>query len=548
MKKSIVFILYFIFLFEGVRSQIPAFNAAIYDSSKTAGYYFLVPNRINSPNLGFHAQLVLDKYGDVVYYKPLGATVNTPDFKVQPNGMITYFMNQQFYLLDSTFIIVDSVKCKNGIITDSHDLQILNNGHYLLLGFEYAIMDLSAYAWFTPAGTHGSATANVKCNVIQELDANKNVVFEWHTKDFFSFADVDSVWLSSPTNVDWTHCNAIEQDIDGNILLSSRHFNQINKINRADSSIIWRMGGNQNQFSFLNDTIPFYGQHDIRRINNGNITLLDDGFRVNNQPYHACRALEYQIDEINKTGSLVWEYIYDPLMFSRATGNNQRLLNGNSLVNFGTISRNNVTFVVVDSLKNKVFELSFADTMSSYRAFNFQQLPWMFYRPEVTCIDSAGNFYLDAGAGYSSYNWSNGETNRIIPVSSADTFFVFVPYGNNGYISSEKLIVTNANDPCNFISSTAMLSDENKMEIYPNPVTDKIYISCGGISASNGAEFNGAEIEVYNLMGELVQTVQLHTANCEQPIETDIHSLIPGIYLLRVTTSEKVVTFRFIKN
>ncbi len=540
MKRFILLILsLFVFVFKA-SSQIPPYQAVIYDSAGTAGYYFLVPTRLTNPNAGFHSQLVLDRFGDVVYFKSLGPLTNTPDFKVQPNGMITYFKTGMYYILDSTFTIVDSVGTKNGVTTDSHDFQILPNGHYLILGYKNVIMDLSAYAWFKPTGTHGSTSATVKYNVIQELDANKNVVFEWHSKDYFTFPDVDSIWLSNPVNVDWTHSNAIEPDDDGNILLSSRHFNEITKINRSDSSIIWRMGGVQNQFTFLNDTTPFYGQHDIRRIGNGNVTLFDNGFRVLSAPYHAARALEYQLDEVNKTASLVWKYQYDSLMYSKATGNVQRLPNGNTLINYGQFSRNNVTFAVVDSLGNRTFELFFYDSMSSYRTFNFQQLPWMFNRPQVTCIDSAGTYYLDAGAGYNSYVWNTGDTNQIIPVSAADTFLVFVPYGNGGYISSEKYIVTNALDPCGLNTSVSSLNPDDEIIIYPNPVGSKLAI--GSLQCT----FN--TISIYNLIGVEVLAVSLPNAHFLLPTEIDIHTLPSGIYFLMITTTEKIITKKFVKN
>ena len=514
--------------------------ATIYDSTQTSGYYFLVPTYLSSPNMGFHSQLVLDRYGDVVYFKSLGTLNNTPDFKVQPNGQITYFKNLQFYILDSTFTIVDSVSCKNGITTDSHDFQILPNGHFLLLGYENAIMDLSAYPWFKPTGAHGSTSANVKCNVIQELDANKNVVFEWHCKDYFNFADVDSVWLSNPFTVDWTHCNAVEPDQDGNILLSSRHFNEIIKINRTDSSIMWRLGGVQNQFTFLNDTTPFYGQHDIRRLANGHITLWDNGFRVLSAPFHGARAMEYELDEVNHTAASVWSYVYDSAMYSKATGNVQRLPNGNTLIDYGNISRDNVTFNVVDSLGNKVFELAFYDTMASYRSFNFQQLPWMFHRPEVSCFDSAGAHYLDAGPGYSSYVWNTGDTNRITAVNTADTFYVFVPYGDGGYISSEKFIVTNAADPCGLNTDVTAINPGDAIMVYPNPAGNKLYVRCSqpGIKT----------LSVYNALGETVIAMQSQNADLKIPAVLEVGSLPPGIYFIRLTTAEKNYNSRFVKN
>nr|MBK9651864.1 hypothetical protein [Bacteroidota bacterium] len=47
---------------------------------------------------------------------------------------MSYSYLNKYYLLDSTFTPVDSVACKNGIMHDSHEMQLLPNGHFLLLG------------------------------------------------------------------------------------------------------------------------------------------------------------------------------------------------------------------------------------------------------------------------------------------------------------------------------------------------------------------------------------------------------------------------------
>ena len=99
--------------------------------------------------------------------------------------------------MDSTFTIVDSVRIKNGFIQDGHDMQILPNGHFLLLGWENITMDLSSYAIFNNNGTVGSANATVRCGIVQEQDANKNVVFEWHSKDYFNFTILTGLVISS---------------------------------------------------------------------------------------------------------------------------------------------------------------------------------------------------------------------------------------------------------------------------------------------------------------------------------------------------------------
>ena len=38
------------------------------------------------------------------------------------------------------------------------------------------------------------------------------------------------------------------------LMISSRHLNEITKISRTTGDIIWRFGGKNNQFTFVNDT------------------------------------------------------------------------------------------------------------------------------------------------------------------------------------------------------------------------------------------------------------------------------------------------------
>src|SRR5690606_4167057 len=97
------------------------------------------------------------------------------------------------------------------------------------------VVNLSAHKLFRPGNCAGSPNATITCGVIQEQDANKNVVFEWHSKKYFKFLDLDTFFIGDPKKVDWTHFNAIEQDKDGNFLVSSRNFSEITKIKRSDS-------------------------------------------------------------------------------------------------------------------------------------------------------------------------------------------------------------------------------------------------------------------------------------------------------------------------
>jgi len=507
--------------------QVPVFNAAVLDTSST-GYYFLTSIKFG-PNPGGIKPcfMILDENGFVVYYRqflPLQAPGN---FCLQPNGLMSYNMSGKHYLMDSTFKVVDSVATVNGIQMDGHELQILPNGHYLVLGFEYEIMDLSSVYLFNHNGSPGSAAANVKCGVVQELDANKNLLFEWHCKDHLSVDDADENFLNSPNTVDWTHCNAIDMDDDGNILLSSRHLNEITKINRSDSTVMWRMGGKKNQFTFLNDTQQFKGQHDIRRISNGNVTLFDNGDGNASNPFHEATAKEYTLDETLLTANLAWSYTENNNSYSRAMGNVQRLDNGNTLTNYGAPTNSNILFNVVKSNGQKVFELTTPDSLVSYRSFNYPTLPWNIPRPVISCYSQSGQHILDAGPGYAAYHWSNGATTQAITLTSTDTFYVFVALNNGGFISSERFVVSNLSNPCGL--SAIAEYDWPSLSMAPQPLTNMATVTFSLPQSGLGT------LKMFNMTGQLVQTCfSGFFLQGKNEVVISKNQLTPGIYRLQL--------------
>ncbi len=527
---------------------LPALEITLSDTQASNGYYFLHPFKPGAPAIA-PTHMILDRFGNLVYYRMFSRSAS--DFRIAPDGRMSYGLTlagpatSKFYLMDSTFTVVDSVQCKNGILTDTHDMQILSNGHYLMLGYTNRTMDLSSYCWFNGNGSPGSSTASVKGGVIQELDENKNVVFQWNAFDHFQFGDVQEQWLFNPNNVDWTHCNSIAEDADGNILLSSRWFSEVTKINRQTGQVMWRLGGKRNQFTFIND--PYngtVGQHDPRRIANGNLTIYDNGRA--GTPFHPARAVEYALDESSKVATLVWSQTYDPNVYSSAVGNVQRLSNGNSLITWGTMRVANVIFDVVKPDGNPVMHIQSPDTLVSYRAYNYSTLPWQLNRPSITCFTSGGNSYLDAGSGYASYRWSTGATTRTIEVTSPGTYYVFVPYGTDGYISSERKKIVRVSNPCDKVLSV----DENTtrsparfslQQNYPNPFNPFTTINY------QLPTINHATLKVYNMLGQEVATV---VDEVQEPghkiVQFDASKLAGGVYFYRLTAGMHSETKRFV--
>lgn len=498
---------------------IPTFKVKVYTPA-SQGYYFLTPTKFGGPAASYPpTHLILDDKGNIVYYKQFSGNLTAADFKLLPNGLMSYAGSGQFMLMDSTFTVVDSVSCVDTINTDPHDMKLLPNGHYLLLGSDLVKMDLSGYNYFSHNGSPGSSNATVRCGVVQELDANKNLLFQWNSKDHYQFSDVDTVFLNGPNVVDWTHFNAVEMDDDGNILVSSRHFNEITKIDRTTGNIIWRLGGKQNYFNFINDSAMFRGQHDIRSLGNGNYTLFDDGNPK--PPFKPARGKEYHLNTTNMQADLVWSFMENANTASQATGGLQRLPNGNTLIDWGVLNNYNLVFNVVDNSGNKVFEIAFDDTLYSYRSYNFATLPWSFKRPTLSCGTDSDGYYLEPTADYDSYLWSSGETSKRIYISKPDTLALFVPYGQGGFIASEPFKVYSINEPCG--PSGIQEETDVALSIAPNPAKAEVAVSFT-------AATHESLLSLVDVTGKLVQAVSITTGQSNAVLHID--EFADGIYLL----------------
>ncbi len=345
-----------------VPSDFPPITVSVPANHTDDGYLFLASLNFVDPAAATPYLLILDNSGQPVYYQRRTAGSWDLDFKKQGNGLLTYFDNSlgYFQAMDPSYTVVGSYAAGNGYTTDGHELQLLSNGHALVLGDDPETVDMST---IVPGGNPAATVIGI---IVQELDTAKNVVFQWRSWDHFQITDTNQD-LTAAT-IDYVHANAIEPDADGNLLVSERHMDEVTKIDRQSGAIIWRLGGKNNQFNFTNDPGEFSMQHDIRRLPNGDITLFDN--RVNRTPSYS-RGVEYQLDEVNKTATLVWYFRNTPDTYSYAMGRVQRLPNGNTLLGWGTALNPSVTEVLPNG--TKAFEMTIGGLQASYRVFRY---PW----------------------------------------------------------------------------------------------------------------------------------------------------------------------------
>lgn len=327
------------------------------------GYIFLNNWREQNPY-----NIIFDNDGSPVWYARRDDADRRWDFKVQENGRITMLKRPgglKFLSYDENFTSMNEHAASAGYATDEHELIMLENGHYLLLGTRAVKVDMSQFVEdaFTDVIVHE--------NTIQEFTANHQLIFNWSALENLS----DGLpychdYHRKVTEFSYPHMNAIDVDDDGHILLSNRNLDEVTKINRQTGQILWRLGGVHNQFTFVNDSLNgFNWQHDIRSLGGGYYSLFDNG-----REHHPSqsRAVIYKLNTKRMTATLVWEHRNPKFTdISLYMGNVQKLPNGNMLINWGVNYRPKATEVTPSG--EVVYEMNFMDGYACYRTFRF---PW----------------------------------------------------------------------------------------------------------------------------------------------------------------------------
>jgi hypothetical protein len=394
-----------------VPSDFPYVNITVNSDPDTD--YIFIDNRGGG---GKPYNVIFDNSGAPIWYSR--EPDERRDFKVQPNGWATMMIRDGyggsgwgFIALDTNYEYVKTFRATNGYSTDEHELKVLPDGGYFLIGVRSLTVDMSQYV------TGGRKNATVSESCIEEFTAKDELIFQWRGLDHFDIRDVE---LDDPTgsSMRFPHMNAIDLDDDGNIILSSRHISEVTKINRQTGEIIWRLGGAHNQFTFVNDELGgFKNQHAARALGNGHYTLFDNG-DLHNPP--VSRAVEYELDTTNMTATLVWEFRDKPDKYSYYMGNVQRLPNGNTLINWAIPNLPKLTEVRPDG--TKAFEMNFVDQWESYRVHRcawqgVAKTPYLIVEPQFNNVTLLFNKFGDREVDY--YNIYGGFSHN--PTALLDT-------------------------------------------------------------------------------------------------------------------------------
>ncbi|KAL4924939.1 arylsulfotransferase family protein [Aspergillus undulatus] len=306
-------------------------------------YTFLTPR---GDSVEQHGPMILDAQGELVWMKHNWET--TQDFKVQRyrgEDYLTYWEGSQiesrgfgsWYMLDSTYTVRYVINPVGDYGGDLHEFHITNNDTALMTVYDPSLADLS------PIG--GPEIGWILDCLIQEIDlVTGELIFEWRASEHFPINSTFEVFTGETGNerdsaFDWFHINSVDQDGQGNYIISSRHLHSVSCISRHTGEFLWTLGGKTNDFLDLSDgeATDFSWQHDARwHEDSKTLTLFDNSVHAYDDPDAASRAMVIYLDIPNREATLRADYYHPSYINSVSQGNVQVLDDsGRVLVGWG---------------------------------------------------------------------------------------------------------------------------------------------------------------------------------------------------------------------
>lgn len=297
---------------------------------------------VQTPSGGY--AVAFDNSGSVVWYHDFTSTgLQVSDVMIQPNGNYTAFIGNTsgFQALQGYYVEftpggreVRTYHAPTGYYMDDHEIRLTGEGsafraHYI------------TYSIQTQDLTYMGGQSNVALaghQIVRQNDAGV-VDFNWDAWDKIEPDEWlgDDAAKQTRTATDFDHPNAISFDNDGNYIISWRNLNQIMAIDSKTGDILWRLGGANGQYEFVNDPLGgFSKQHSPKILPNGNLLVYDNGTEHNPQE---TRVVEYKLDHEAQKATMVWEYHHDPAIYTPFVGWVERLANGNTWVGFSLAGR-----------------------------------------------------------------------------------------------------------------------------------------------------------------------------------------------------------------
>ncbi|HJS93962.1 MAG TPA: arylsulfotransferase family protein [Solirubrobacteraceae bacterium] len=404
----------------------PAVEVTKQSGNAAPGDIFITPQQGPTQN----GVMILNGQGGLVWFQPIKPPNIAADLRVQQyqgKPVLTWWQGYsgagvgagEDVIYDSSYRQLAVVHAGNGLSADLHEFRLSSEDTALITAFYPVFWNASAL--------HGSTQQVVLDSVVQEIDIKTGLVlYQWDSLDHVPLTDTYEAMPKSPHGpFDYFHVNSVQEQQNGDLLISARNTWAAYDIDRQTGAIKWTLGGRRSSYKLSSDAV-FAFQHDVRlhTDTDATVTLFDDGGgppRVHTE----SRAITVRLDSSGKTAKLVREHQHSPALAAAFEGNVQALPGGDQFVGWGQ----QPYFSEYNAKGQMMFDARFVDSNSSYRAYRF---PWVGKptgAPSVatTTQGNTANVYVSWNGATQVASW------RVLAGSAANALQAVVTTSRQGF-------------------------------------------------------------------------------------------------------------------
>ncbi len=550
--------------------------------------------------LGNFVYTIYTKTGELIWYTPLPTTI---DLQVTNCGAMSITPDQYFISANDCHSLLGTTLLGDTIFNISNiDTSVILH-HHLIKNEANQIATLFAEAKTIPGLAIPEDSITVVGDGFMVVSQEGDILQRWSPFDHFDpyeGEDFNDFWnpVFGSGSIDWLHANGIEQDLDGNYVLSFSQPNQIVKVSAETGEVMWVLGDNGTLA--MDASSRFIFQHGLSITEQGTYLFFDNG----GLERLYSRVLEFEVDEVNQSATLIWEYRLSDDLYSTFLSNALRLPNGNTLIASGLpgilleVNPEGETVWLVDN-EELAYRVEFFDNLFNPSIdIDLSTIPndICINHPdfELTGIPAGGYFTggnnennhfdpQELGIGEHTltyhYAWeSKSKTVTIhealpIPVITQEGDSLIAPEGYvyQWFVDGEELIdATNywitipktgeyeviikddkacsqSSDPFYAIAlgeeANSLNHNNTSLQISPNPAQDYLTIHF----QQNRLTAPSITWQIYNTKGQALAIQQQACAtDCTFLISINELNLSSGIYFLKVINEEKVFVEKFI--
>jgi hypothetical protein len=324
--------------------------------------------------VGQQGPMILDRAGRLRWFLPVSdhgslrrraMNLRVQHYRGEPVlsfwlGALDYAHGVGHYeILDQRYQRVATVHAAGGLRGDLHEFLITPQDTALLTAYGTARGRIPGVRGRTRLGDYFYCCC-------QEIDiATGELLLEWRSDEQVAFSGSHLGPPNSPrTPWDYFHMNSINIDpSDGSLIISSRNFWQVYKVDRRTGETLWRLGGDDSDFE-IEPRARFAFQHHVTPHADGVYTVFDNEGGPPDEARQS-RGLVLKVDEERGTVRALREYHHLPPVLSQALGSVELLDHGDVFIGWGQSSY----FTEWNARGEIVLDARLAGDVVSYRAF-----------------------------------------------------------------------------------------------------------------------------------------------------------------------------------